>query len=391
MIVLVVVLLLWLAALRGTPETDAYDANLCAGPPLQSVLARNDAMEAGYAIHPRYGCIDKASFDAVNAQQAAWQQAHEQSLARERRQLAEDGAKGFAQARHGFETAIKIPGGDAPPLPQPPAALFVRSDYKNPRNYRLPGYVTPDPRDGRRHPAILWLTGGDTNALGDFWTPGPDAKDQTARAFREAGLIMVFPTLRGGHGQGGAKEWLLGEVGDVLAAAEQTVRLSYVDPERIYLGGHSTGGTLALLVAAMPTPFKAVFAFGPVATADRYAPGLIPVDFSAYDPMELKLRSPLHWLGDIGQPTYIVEGVDGSGNRTELETLCAATRNPLVHCLPVQGADHFSVLRRATQVIATQLAAGPADGTPTLTPEALVPCKSGCAGRLPSAAPYETP
>ena len=31
----------------------------------------------------------------------------------------------------------------------------------------------------------------------------------------------------------------------------------YVDPARIYLGGHSTGGTLALLVAECSETFRA--------------------------------------------------------------------------------------------------------------------------------------
>ena len=47
----------------------------------------------------------------------------------------------------------------------------------------------------------------------------------------------------------GRVEFCAGEVDDVLAAARFLATQPYVDTNRIYLGGHSTGGTLALLVS----------------------------------------------------------------------------------------------------------------------------------------------
>jgi hypothetical protein len=92
------------------------------------------------------------------------------------------------------------------------------------------------------------------------------------------------------------------------------------------------------------------------------------VRFSDYDAAESKLRSPIHWLAGIAQPTYLIEGSAGSNNSAELETLCAATHNPEVHCIRVPDADHFSVLRRATRVIAPRLASG-ADSAPIFKAE----------------------
>lgn len=352
------VALVGLMQMQSPARRDDYDAAVCAGPPLRTVEARNDAMEKGYQIDRRYDCIERQSWDAVNAQQKAWEERHAQTLAAERKRLAEAGNPGFAQARHGFETVVAIHDEHPVPLPQPPTHLFVRSDYKNPQNYMIPGFVSPDPGDGRRHPAIVWLTGGDSNSLSDFWTPGPDQNDQSARAFREAGLIMAFPTLRGGNGQRSAKQAMFGEVDDVLAAAAQLAKLSYVDPERIYLGGHSTGGTLALLTAEMKTPFKAVFALGPVTQVERYPASMLGVDFSLLDPMESKLRSPIHWLGGIAQPTYVIEGGNAPSNVGELDALCAASRNPRLHCIRVPGMDHFGAIRPVTRLLAGKLATG---------------------------------
>lgn len=363
--VIVILFVLWLVMGRPAPPSapvmDSAGKAICAGPPLANIEARNDAMEKGYEIIRDYDCISKQSFDAINAQQVAWEQQRAQRVARERGEMAVTGATGFAQARHGFRTAIALHDANPLRLPDPPEHLFVRNDYQNPDNHTLPGFISPDPNDGRRHPAIIWLTGGDSNSLDDFWSPGPDANDQSARAFREAGLIMVFPTLRGGNGSRNAKEYLLGEVDDVLAAADQLTRIRYVDADRIYLGGHSTGGTLALLTAEMKSRFRAVFAFGPVATADRYPPSLIPIDYAQHDALELRLRSPLHWLTDISQPTYVIEGVDGAGNADELERICAEGGNPQLQCIRVHGADHYSAVGRVTRAIAKAISTGTAD------------------------------
>lgn len=353
---LIVIFLFGQSALKAPDSSQKhYDENVCAGAPLTTVEAKDAAMEAGYDINQAYQCIDKQSFETVNAQKRSWEEHHAQTLAAERQQLAEEGATELVQARHEFKTAINVKDPQPLPLPNPPADLFVRNDYKTPRKPWLPGFISPAPKDGRRHPAIIWLTGGDTNSLSDFWIQGPESNDQSAHAFRDAGIIMFFPTLRGGNGDDSGKEFFLGEVDDVLAAADQLNKLDYVDPEQIYLGGHSTGGTLALLTAAMKPRFKAIFSFGPVASVDSYPLSLIPVSFSDFDPMELKLRSPIHWLSGIDKPTYIIEGTDGTNNSAALETLCATTSNPILHCIRVPGANHFSVLNIATQRIAAKI------------------------------------
>lgn len=261
----------------------------------------------------------------------------------------------LSEARREFATAISQRSSSPLPLPEPPAALFVRTDVPGASGSSLPAFVTPDPRDGRKHPAIIWLTGGDTNSLDDFWTPRPESDDESASAFRNAGVVMMFPTLRGGNTSPSGKEFFFGEIDDVLAAAEHLARQGYVDPEQIYLGGHSTGGTLALLTAETSGRFKAVFAFGPVARVDRYPASLVPADLGPQGSPERRLRSPIHWLHGITSPTYLIEGKRPPGNRVDVEELCAKSRNPQVHCIVPEGYDHFSVLARVSRVIAARL------------------------------------
>jgi predicted esterase len=81
---------------------------------------------------------------------------------------------------------------------------------------------------------------------------------------------MMFPSLRGGNDNPGVKEGFWSEVDDVLAATDYLAQQDFVDPQRIYLGGHSSGGTPVLLAAECSDRYRAVFSFGPAASAAGY-------------------------------------------------------------------------------------------------------------------------
>lgn len=259
----------------------------------------------------------------------------------------------LAEARRGFVTQITTRAPPAGRVPEPPPAVFSLVHYPAPVG-RLAAYVTPDPRDGERYPAMIWMTGGDSNSIGPLWEDAPRDNDQTAAAFRRAGIVLMFPSLRGGNDNPGLKEGFLGEVDDILAAADWLDDQPYVDPQRIYLGGHSTGGTLVMLVAEQSDRFRATFAFGPVADIAGYGPDFLY--FDAADGRELRLRSPSHWLHGIRTPTFVFEGRDPPSNLDALEALQqAAGEHPLVHFHAVAGTSHFSILAPLNERIATKI------------------------------------
>lgn len=343
--------LLVLAACSRDPQLDPEYTAACHGPPVRSAEKRQEAFERGYVINPRYDCIDKDSYELVQREEAQREQARAERAAERRIKVD----RSLTAERAGFATEVSVPPTDLP-MPQPPAELFRRHVYDEARG--LVAFVTPDPGDAGKHPAILWITGGDCNSLDEFWVDGPAQNDQSASAYRKAGVVLMFATLRGGNGSLANREVFFGEVDDVRAAGGLLAKLPYVDPERVYLGGHSTGGTLALLVAEAGGPFAGVFAFGPVRSISTYPAGLVYADFATLPARELKLRSPMHWLDAIEVPTYLIEGMDPPGNFSELEELCALTRNPAVFCVPVAGHDHFSVLNTVNRALAARLAVG---------------------------------
>ncbi len=257
------------------------------------------------------------------------------------------------EARRGFETHLIRHAGSPEPAQEPPAKLFRLVRYPSPAG-DLAAYVSVPPKQGGRHPAIIWLFGGFSNGIGaTAWEKMPPKNDQSASAFRKAGIVMMYPSLRGGVDNPGTPEGFFGEVDDVLAAADYLAQQDFVDPERIYLGGHSTGGTLALLAAASTDRFRAVFSFGPIADVTGYGAEVLP--FDVLNERERDLRAPVLWMHSIQCPTLVLEGINQPGNIDSLRALKQASKNPLVRFFPVQGADHFNILAPGTKLIAEKI------------------------------------
>jgi dipeptidyl aminopeptidase/acylaminoacyl peptidase len=255
------------------------------------------------------------------------------------------------EARKGFQTKLAVREKSDEPVEQPPPELFQVVKYKSSVG-DLAAYLTPDPKDGKKRPAIVWITGGDCNTIGDVWSPSPPANDQTAAAYRQAGLVMLFPSLRGGNQNPGVREGFLGEVDDVLAATDFLRKQPHVDPDRVYLGGHSTGGTLVLLVAAASDKYRGVFSFGPVGNPAGYGGAFVYCHPN--DAREMELRSPERWVNTIQVPTFVFEGTVG-GNVAALREMATASANGNVRYLPVKGANHFDVLAPVNKLIAGRI------------------------------------
>lgn len=251
----------------------------------------------------------------------------------------------FAEAREGFKTRITESDRYLEPPQEPPRGTFELITYPSPIG-DMHAYISPRPGgEGARMPLVIYKVGGFSNAIGDVaWTPSPGINDQSGAQFREAGMLMMYPSLRGAHDNPGQPEGLLGEVDDMIAAIAYAKTLDYVDPERIYLVGHSTGGTLALLTAAaLPEGALAeVIAYGPVARASMYGQDMVP--FNINNREESSLRSPVDWLDDIAIRTTIIEGEHG--NLDSAKHIDVITDNPLIEVRILEGRDHFEYLAK---------------------------------------------
>lgn len=223
----------------------------------------------------------------------------------------------------------------------------------------LSAYVTPRPKTPGRVPAVVWAHGGWGGIDETFWAAAPREDDQSASAFRTAGIALMVPSTRGENDNPGQNEAFYGEVDDFLAARDYLAHLPWVDPARIDLAGHSTGGTLALLAAESSDAFRAAFSFGPVAQIAQYGFKDPPYDGNEeQQKRERALRSPIHFVRALRRPTFVFEGTDLPTNRPSVLTLVeAAGPDSLLRVFFVPRTTHFSVLAPITALVARKIVA----------------------------------
>ena len=260
-------------------------------------------------------------------------------------------ASGLLSEREGFKTTLEKKERHAEPLPIPPAEIFQVVKFKTEIG-EMSAYLSQHSiASNEKRPAIVWLTGGFPACLPDdfLWRDTEVDNEQSARIYRKQGIVMMFPTLRGRLKENpGVVEQFYGEVTDVISAGKYLKSLDYVDPRRVYLGGHSTGGTLALLVSEATDIFAGVICLGP--SSDHYGKERAPY---AWEEKEIHLRSPKHFLSYIRSPTYIIEGELGKAHDLgELIALNKKAPNGNVHIAFVRGANHFNVIHPVNAVFA---------------------------------------
>jgi dipeptidyl aminopeptidase/acylaminoacyl peptidase len=133
-------------------------------------------------------------------------------------------------------------------------------------------------------------------------------------------------------------------VDDVLAAAEHLARLDYVDGSRLYVAGHSAGGTLALLAALTSKHFRAGASFSGSPDQAAWARGqqeLVP--FDPKDQREYQMRSPLAFPRSFQCPLRLYYGREEflfAASSQKTATLAKAAGRD-VEAVSVPG-DHFT-------------------------------------------------
>jgi dienelactone hydrolase len=250
-------------------------------------------------------------------------------------------AEDYAEARKTFRTKLLRQG----PSPQPgdreaPPPDAREVEYTS-GNLKLKAWVNAPPKGAAaRKPAVLFLHGG--------FAFGEEDWDQ-AEPFREAGFVTMVPILRGENGQPGAYTMFYDEVDDALGAADALARLPYVDGSRLYVSGHSAGGTLALLAAMTSNRFRAAGSFSGSPDQVAFVRGqgeLMP--FDPKDPREFQMRSPLAYPRSFKCPVRLYYGDEEFGFAGSCKKTAELARKAGldVQAVEVPG-DHFDSVDEA--------------------------------------------
>ncbi len=203
----------------------------------------------------------------------------------------------------------------------------------------LKAWLLDKPNDGKKYPAVVFAHGGFSFGKGD-WEDAQEIIDQ--------GYILMMPMLRGENGNSGDFEFFYGEVNDIIAAADYLANVSYVDKDRIFLCGHSVGGTLSMLVSMMPSEYRACASFGGSPDQKsffRYSG--MPVPFNSTNAKEIELRSPIVYSDSIIKPLFIYVG-DRDGYLYSSKEFAKKARENGKPCeISVIPGDHFSSLKES--------------------------------------------
>lgn len=198
-------------------------------------------------------------------------------------------------ARKTFVTRLLIQG----PAPQeydavrPPSG--VREATYPSGGLDLKAWVSDRHDPTGKAPVVVFLHGG--------W-----AFDHTdwadVQPFIDAGFVAIAPMLRGENGNPGEYQAFYSEVDDVVAVGRYAATLPGVDPERIFLVGHSVGGVLTVLTSMMPSNYRAAAALSGYLDMAAWAqdPDRRKVPYDPGNAEEIRLRDPMAFSGSLKIP-----------------------------------------------------------------------------------------
>jgi dipeptidyl aminopeptidase/acylaminoacyl peptidase len=252
-------------------------------------------------------------------------------------ELLRASAADYAEARQKFRTTLVR----AAPSPQPWEPVKVAADAREitfeSDGHELHAWVSPESKT--RKPAVVFLHGGFAFGLDD-WT--------MTKPFRDAGYVVMMPILRGENGSPGSFSLYYDELNDVLAAAKMLEQRADVDPKRVFVTGHSAGGSLAVLAALASRQFRAAAPLSGIvdATIHTDTPDLTPFDTSNAE--ELRMRSAIVFAASFKCPTrlYLGEEEEWAMPSNEETARRAKAAGHDVEMVIVPG-NHFTMLDAA--------------------------------------------
>ncbi|MDZ7934190.1 MAG: S9 family peptidase [Emticicia sp.] len=172
---------------------------------------------------------------------------------------------------------------------------------------------------GKKYPLLLNMHGGPTA----MWGPGEFSMWHEHQYFCSQGYGVVYANPRGSGGYGldfmraNIKDWGTGPTEDVLAAATDAAKASWVDTSRQVITGGSYAGYLTAWIVAHDNRFKAAFAqrgvydlttFMGEGNAWRLIPSYFNYPWNDTKEKVLETNSPYTFVDKIRTPLLIKHG-----------------------------------------------------------------------------------
>lgn len=257
----------------------------------------------------------------------------------------------YLERRRAHTTRVEQIGPNEPQEmpPRPSGTDEVR--YRS-AGLELKAWLTVPRNASGRRPAVVYLHN-------DFGLTSLSVEN--ARPFAEAGFVLMLPTYRSENGNPGSFELLFGEVDDARAAIRWLAQRPEVDPDRIYVIGHSIGGGIAGLLTLFPEPsVRHTASVGGMYRAHtfkywarrRSSGGLVRFDASDHAEVSLRLLGPN--VRDMVQPHRAYAGTDDDFDvrYAKLVLDLARAHGKLYTFVPVEGNHMASITAAVKDYIA---------------------------------------
>jgi len=255
-------------------------------------------------------------------------------------------ARDLAQYRAKFPTTLTVHG-PPPKAWQSPVPLHrpggVDEITYDSGDLKLKAWISRVPKDGKLHPAVVFCHGG-------FWFGDEDWA--VLQPFLDAGFVVMAPRVRGENGNPGEFEYYFDEANDVIAAGKYVAAIKGIDPARIYVSGHSAGGTLATLAVMMDNPFAMSAPIGASLdmrimvklTHERYKSLVV---FDPADAHEVEGRSAVLFTASLRSPITLFHGDKDGYETVQKQFVTLATHFKKEASLTVVPGDHGQSLPNA--------------------------------------------
>jgi dipeptidyl aminopeptidase/acylaminoacyl peptidase len=214
-------------------------------------------------------------------------------------------AHDYAKVRTHFRTKL-LQKGPAPDkyenlvAPADGDQIFYRSGAGS--ELELVAWVSKYKRTRQPKPAVLFLHGGNAMGMGHW---------NLMKPYMDAGFVVMMPSVRGENGQMGNFSGFYDEVDDVLAAADRMAHLPGVDQNRLFIAGHSIGGTLTMLASMSTHKFRAAAPISGNPDAFRFF-NRYPQDirFDDSNEREFEVRTALCYAESFKCPLRVMHGTE---------------------------------------------------------------------------------
>ncbi len=214
-------------------------------------------------------------------------------------------AHDYAKVRTHFRTKL-LQKGPAPDkyenlvAPADGDQIFYRSGAGS--ELELVTWVSKYKRTRQPKPAVLFLHGGNAMGMGHW---------NLMKPYMDAGFVVMMPSVRGENGQMGNFSGFYDEVDDVLAAADRMAHLPGVDQNRLFIAGHSIGGTLTMLASMSTHKFRAAAPISGNPDAFRFF-NRYPQDirFDDSNEREFEVRTALCYAESFKCPLRVMHGTE---------------------------------------------------------------------------------